>query len=97
MIEIAVLSVGGKPWFSAQTMKNHLHPSQSMLVSMPVSLRNPFITTLLEAGMAQLHPVAIGSTLSNTLCAHTPPVSPPVQIAAVADVAAVRVVAVLAV
>ena len=30
-------------------------------------------------------------------CAQTPPASPPVQIAAVADVAAVRVVAVLAV
>ena len=68
-----------------------------MLVSSPVSLRNLFITTLLEAGMAQLHPVAIGSTLSNTLCAHTPPVSPPLNTAVSAVVNQVAVVVVAAV
>ena len=68
-----------------------------MLVLSPVSLRNLFITTLLEAGMAQLHPVAIGSTLSNTLCAHTPPVSPPLNTAVSAVVNQVAVVVVAAV
>ena len=42
--------------------------------------------------MAQLHPVAIGSTLSNTLCAHTPPVSPPLNTAVAAVVNQVAVV-----
>ena len=81
----------------AWSPKNRLHLFQSMLVSSSVSLRNLFITTLLEAGMAQLHPVAIGSTLSNTLCAHTPPVSPPLNTAASAVVNQVAVVVVAAV
>ena len=42
--------------------------------------------------MAQLHPVAIGSTLSNTLCAHTPPVSPPLNAAVSVAVKQVAVV-----
>ena len=48
--------------------------------------------------MAQLHPVAIGSTLSNTLCAHTPPVSPPLNtaVSAVTHQVAVVVAALVA-
>ena len=48
--------------------------------------------------MAQLHPVAIGSTLSNTLCAHTPPASPPLNtaVSAVTHQVAVVVAALVA-
>ena len=47
--------------------------------------------------MAQLHTHAIGSTLSNTLCAHTPPASPPLNtaVSAVANQVAVVVAAAL--
>ena len=42
--------------------------------------------------MAQLHTHAIGSIPSNTLCAHTPPVSPPLNTAVSIVVANLAVV-----
>ena len=72
--------------------------SHKKRVSISTSFTETFFPILyLEAVMAQLHTHAIGSTLSNTLCAHTPPASPPLNtaVSAVANQVAVVVAAVL--
>ena len=70
--------------------------SHKKRVSISISFNETFFPILyLEAVMAQLHTHAIGSTLSNTLCAHTPPASPPLNtaVSAVVNQVAVAVVA----